>query len=115
MERSEKDLKKMCWRLVRFEESRIRMKRPNVSLKLKIHKKGDGLWYGVITENSETGSCYPISLRSALKLEVLLVEFIYWISYDYSLLDIHLSDGYDTILEPGMFEELDLKLSSLGF
>ena len=114
MEKSEKDLKKMCRRLVKFEESRIGTNHPDVSLKLKIHKERDGLWYGEITEKSRTDS-YRHTYRSAWRLEQLLVEFIYWISYEYDLLDIHLSDKYDVIHEPGMFEELDLKLSSLGF
>lgn len=114
MERSEKDLKKMCRRLVKFEEFRLRTNHPDVFLKLNIHKERNGWWYGEITKNSGTGFCY-LRLHRAGRLRQLLVEFIYWISYDYSLLDIHLSDGYDTILEPGMFEELDLKLSSLGF
>lgn len=115
MERSEKDLEKMCRRLVRFEESRIRTDNPDVSLKLEIRKDRDGWCGDIIMRKSRTGFCYHRFRRYAESLEWLLVEFIYSISYNYSLLDLHLSDSYDTILEPGALEELDLKLSSMGF
>lgn len=115
MKRSEKDLERMCRRLVRFEESRIRTNHPDASLKLEIRRERDGWWCGEITKKSGTGFCRHRFRRCALGLGPLLVEFIYWISYEYGLLDVRLSDGYDAVLEPGMFEELDLKLSSMGF
>ena len=116
MERSEKDLESMCRRLVRFEESRLGMNHPDVSLKLEIRKERNEWWRGEITKKSGTGSscCHRFRRRDG-RLGMVFVEFIYWISYEYGLLDIHLSDSYDAILKPGMFEELDLKLSSLGF
>ena len=96
MKRSEKDLEKMCRRLVRFEESRIRTNHPEVSLKLEIRKERDGWWCGEIVKKSGTKSCCHSFRRRRGRLGLLLVEFIYWISYEYGLLDVRLSDVYDS-------------------
>ena len=41
--------------------------------------------------------------------------FIYAISLENNLLDLSLKDDFKIVLKPGMPEELDLKLSSLGY
>ena len=117
MERSEEELKMMCQRLVRFEEFQLRTNDPDISLELEIHKDRNMRWRGEIVKKSETESCchwYFIN-EDDEGLGMLFIKIIYLISYRYGLLDIYISDAYNIVLKPGMLEELDLKLSSVGF
>lgn len=116
MERSEEELETMCRRLVRFAETNLRRKDPDISLNLTITEYWD-CFAGEIVQTSREGTSiyrYGSSWRNLGKSH-LYVTFIYSLSISENLLDISQNDDFEIVLNPGMFEELDLKLSSMGF
>jgi len=111
MERSEKDLESMCRRLVKFEEMKLGRENPRVALDLKITEHWD-CFAGEMVRMSKDHHCGGSRRNPGKSLPYVM--FIYALSLENNLLDLGLKDDFEIVLRPGMLEELDLKLSSLG-
>ena len=116
MERSEEDLKMMCLRLVRFEEAKLGRENPKVAADLKLTEHW-GCSAGEMVRTSKEGSSirHCDGSRRNRGKSLPCAMFIYALSLENNLLDLGLEDDFKIVLEPGMLEELDLKLSSLGY
>ena len=110
----EKDWEEMCRRLVRWDENRLRSEGNNAEdLVLEMKIREDDFWERWIVE-IVFGSKVIRSYCGKEKKQALL-EIVWSYAFRHKFLDLDMWSHEEDLEKPGIYEELDLKLSSLGF
>ena len=109
----EKDWEEMCRRLVRWDENRMRSEgnnTENLVLEMRIRYNGSwGRW------TVEVGSGNEAGFYSGDEKKQALLRMVWSYAFQHKFLDLDMWSYPEDLEKPGTYEELDLKLCSMGF
>lgn len=118
----EKDWEEMCRRLVRWDENRMRSEGNNTEdLVLKMEIREDDSWgrwddpWGRWIVKIVFGNEVVLRSHRGKEKKQALLRMVWSYAFRHKFLDLDMRNYEEDLENPGIYEELDLKLSSFGF
>jgi len=110
----EKKWEEMCRRLVRWDENRMRSEGNNIEdliLEMRIRENSSwGRWTVEVVSGNKVLKFYLGEEKRRA-----LFRMVWSYAFNHKFLDLDMWSCEEDLEKPGTYEELDLKLSSLGF